>query len=91
VVGYTVNEHPWLPGFEPPYVIAEVALDECAEVRLTTNIVDCPPEDVHHGQRVCVRFVNVDVVWIPLVEPTGGTDERDLVGPPVSLSRPGGR
>ncbi|UGU19973.1 thiolase C-terminal domain-containing protein [Mycobacterium avium] len=84
VVGYTVNEHPWLPGFEPPYVIAVVALDECAEVRLTTNIVGCSPEEVHVGQRVSVRFDNIDDVWIPLFEPTGGTDERDLLGPPAS-------
>ncbi|EUA26659.1 hypothetical protein I548_4762 [Mycobacterium intracellulare] len=83
-MGYTVNAHPWLPGFEPPYVIAVVALDECAEVRLTTNIVGCSPEDVHVGQRVSVRFENVDDVWIPLFEPTGGTDERDLLGPPAS-------
>ena len=84
VVGYTVNEHPWLPGFEPPYVIAVVALDECAEVRLTTNIVGCSPEEVHVGQRVSVRFDNIDDVWFPLFEPTDGTDERDLLGPPAS-------
>ncbi|BBZ70971.1 hypothetical protein MPRS_20640 [Mycobacterium paraseoulense] len=84
MVGYTLNEHPWLPGFPLPYVIAVVALDECAEVRLTTNIVGCRPGEVHVGQRVTVRFENVDDVWIPLFEPTGGTDDRDLVGPPLS-------
>ena len=84
VVGYTVNEHQWLPGFEPPYAIAVVALDECADVRLTTNIVGCAPGDVHVGQRVAVHFENVDDVWIPLFEPAGVTDERDLVGPPAS-------
>src|SRR4029450_10363807 len=26
VVGFTVNHHPWLPGLDPPYVIANVAL-----------------------------------------------------------------
>ena len=26
VVGCTVNAHPWLPGFDPPYVVAVVAL-----------------------------------------------------------------
>ncbi|MEE3754817.1 thiolase C-terminal domain-containing protein [Mycobacterium intracellulare] len=84
VVGYTVNEHPWLPGFEPPYVVAVVALDECAEVRLTTNIVGCSPEEVHVGQCVSVRFENIDDVWVPLFEPTGATDERDLLGPPTT-------
>ena len=51
VVGFTVNHHQWLPGFEPPYVIANVALDEDPSVRLTTNIVGCEPDDVHIGQR----------------------------------------
>lgn len=84
VVGYTVNEHRWLPGFEPPYVVAVVALDECAEVRLTTNIVGCSPEEVHVGQRVSVRFEDIDDVWFPLFEATGATDERDLLGPPTA-------
>ena len=43
--GVTVNVQPWLPGFdlEPPYVIANVALEEDADVRLTTNIVGYEP------------------------------------------------
>src|SRR4051794_15884076 len=56
VVGFTVNAHQWLPGFEPPYVIAVVALEEDASVRLTTNIVGCRPAEVHIGQQVEVRF-----------------------------------
>src|SRR5689334_20687651 len=72
VVGYTVNEHSWLPGFAPPYAIAVIALDESVDVRLTTNIVGCSPDEVHIGQRVAVRFENVEDVWIPLFEPTGG-------------------
>ncbi|HEY6426215.1 MAG TPA: zinc ribbon domain-containing protein, partial [Acidimicrobiales bacterium] len=38
VVGFTVNEHRWLPDLDPPYVIANVALAEDAGVHLTTNI-----------------------------------------------------
>src|SRR5688500_10567657 len=37
VIGFTVNSQQWLPGFDPPYVIANVALAEDADVRLTTN------------------------------------------------------
>ena len=48
VVGFTVNQHQWLPGFEPPYVIANVALAEDPTVHLTTNIVGCEPDDVAH-------------------------------------------
>src|SRR5687768_7857214 len=69
VIGSTVNHHRWLPGFDPPYVIALVAIDESADVRLTTNIVGCDPDDVHIGMRVRVTFEQVDDVWLPLFEP----------------------
>ena len=94
VVGYTVNAHQWLPGFEPPYVVAVVALDEDPDVRLTTNVVGCEPDDVHVGQQVQVRFEAADDVWIPLFEPTGATvadplDEpaRPVPSAPVSGER----
>ena len=83
VVGYTVNAHPWLPGFDPPYVIANVALAEDASVHLTTNIVGCDPDDVRIGQEVSVRFEHQDDVWLPLFEPTGATDPVDRVPEPV--------
>jgi acetyl-CoA acetyltransferase/uncharacterized OB-fold protein len=82
VVGFTVNQHQWSPAFEPPYAIANVALDEDPSVRLTTNIVGCDPFDVHVGQRVVVRFEQHDDVWLPLFEPTGETDPDDRVGAP---------
>ena len=83
IVGFTVNAHQWLPGFDPPYVIANVALAEDAGVRLTTNIIGCDPADVHIGQEVAVRFEHHDDVWLPLFAPTGTTDSSDRVGPPV--------
>jgi len=82
VVGFTVNQQQWLPGFEPPYVIANVALVEDHSVHLTTNIVGCDPEAVHIGQEVAVRFEQHEDVWLPLFEPTGGTNDADLVGEP---------
>ena len=81
VIGYTVNQHQWLPGFEPPYVIANVALLEDAAVRLTTNIVHCEPEDVHIGQEVSVLFEATGDTWLPLFEPTGRTSTEDRIGP----------
>jgi acetyl-CoA acetyltransferase/uncharacterized OB-fold protein len=95
VVGFTVNRHQWLPGFEPPYVVANVALAEDASVHLTTNVVGCDVEDVHIGQEVEVRFEQHEDVWLPLFSPTGGTDPVDRVGepqlpaprPPVSPDR----
>ncbi len=96
VVGYTVNQHQWLPGFEPPYVVANVALAEDPGVHLTTNIVGCPPDEVRIGQEVEVRFEPHEDVWLPLFEPTGEqTDGIALVPeptrptprPPVSRDR----
>jgi acetyl-CoA acetyltransferase/uncharacterized OB-fold protein len=82
VVGFTVNSQPWLPGFDPPYVVAVVALAEDDSVRITTNIVGCDPDDVRIGQEVAVRFEQHEDVWLPLFEPTGEFDPRDLVGEP---------
>jgi uncharacterized OB-fold protein len=69
VAGFTVNHHQWLPGFEPPYVIAIVEIEEDADVRLTTNIVGCPVDAVHVDQPVRVVFEQHEDVWIPLFEP----------------------
>src|ERR1700737_2097389 len=57
VIGYTVNSHQWLPRLAPPYVVANVALEEDASVRLTTNIAGCAADDVHIGQEVSVVFL----------------------------------
>ena len=90
IVGFTVNQHRWLPDFDPPYVIAVVALAEDPRVRLTTNIVGCDPQEVRIGQEVTVRFEHQDDVWLPLFEPTGTIDPVDRVGEPVRPRR-GGR
>jgi acetyl-CoA acetyltransferase/uncharacterized OB-fold protein len=82
VVGFTINQHQWLPGFEPPYVVANVALAEDPHVHLTTNVVGCEPDEVHIGQDVLVRFEQHEDVWIPLFEPTGEPDGPDRVDEP---------
>jgi acetyl-CoA acetyltransferase/uncharacterized OB-fold protein len=85
VVGFTVNQHQWLPDMEPPYAIAVVALAEDPDVRLTTNIVGCDPDAVHIGQQVAVRFERYDDVWLPMFEPTGNADEPDPIAAPQRL------
>jgi acetyl-CoA acetyltransferase/uncharacterized OB-fold protein len=86
VAGFTVNSQQWLPNFvPPPYVIAAVALEEDPTVRLTTNIVECDPEDVHIGQQVAVRFEQQDDVWVPLFAPTGEPDGPNPVEPPKAF------
>jgi len=69
VASYTINVQPWIPGFDPPYVIAIVEMEEEPAVRLTTNIVGCAPDDVHIGMPVQVMFEQYDDVWLPLFQP----------------------
>lgn len=88
VAGFTVNAHRWHPDFEPPYVIANVALAEDPSVHLTTNIVGCDPGDVHLGQEVAVRFEQHDDVWLPLFEPTGTTGPNPVPEPARPAPRP---
>ena len=66
---YTVNHQPWIPGFDPPYLIAIVELEEQAGLRLTTNLVGCAPDAVRIGMPVRVVFEQHDDVFIPLFEP----------------------
>ena len=69
VATFTVNHQPWIPGYDPPYVIALIEIDEQPSVRLMTNVVGCPPDDVRIGMRVQVTFEHHDDVWLPLFEP----------------------
>ena len=68
---FTVNHHPWIPGFDPPYVVAIVTIAEQDDVRLTTNIVNCEPADVTIGMPVRVVFEQREDLWLPLFEPDG--------------------
>jgi uncharacterized OB-fold protein len=69
IVSYTVNHQPWIPGFDPPYVVAIVEIEEQEGVRLFTNVVDCAVDDVEIGMPVEVRFEHHEDVWIPLFSP----------------------
>ena len=72
VTTFTVNVHPWFgEAFPPPYVVAIVELEEQADVRLTTQIVDCPVEDVQIGMAVEVDFDHHEDVWVPVFRPAG--------------------
>jgi uncharacterized OB-fold protein len=69
---FTVNHQPWYPNLDPPYVVAIVTIEEQDDVRLTTNIVNCAPEDVSIGMPVQVTFDQYDNVWLPMFEPASG-------------------
>jgi uncharacterized OB-fold protein len=59
VYSYTVARRPTARAFEPdvPYVIAIVELAEGPH--LTTNVIDCWPDDVRVGMAVEVAFDDV--------------------------------
>ena len=63
---YTVSHTP-LPGFDPPFAIVLVELEEQKGLRLVTNLVDVEPGDVEIGAPVEVVFHRVsDDVTLPL-------------------------
>ena len=66
VYSYTINRQAWFPGLEVPFVIAMVELDEQPGLRLMTNIVDCPTEEVEIGMPVEVAFVERGEAFIPV-------------------------
>ncbi len=69
VLTYTINHHPWVPGVPLPYAIAIVEIVEQQGLRLMTNIVDCPLDEIEIGMPVRVRFEQYDDVYLPLFAP----------------------
>lgn len=69
VFTFTVNEQQFNPDVATPYVIAIVELDEQADLRLPTDLVNCEPEAVGIGMRVQVIFEQHDDAFVPLFEP----------------------
>jgi uncharacterized OB-fold protein len=70
VYSFTVNRYQWTRALEPPYVIAEVELDEQPGLRLLTSIVG--GADVTTGMPVRVRFEPADGApdaWVPVFAP----------------------
>jgi uncharacterized OB-fold protein len=57
VHSFVVHHHPPVPGFEPPFVVALVELDE--GTRLVANLDGVAPEAVVVGLPVAVEFVRV--------------------------------
>jgi acetyl-CoA acetyltransferase/uncharacterized OB-fold protein len=91
VAAFTVNRQQWLPGFEPPYVIAVVALEEDPTVRLTTNL-PVTAEDVESGavgigSEVEVYFEHHGEVALPLFAPTGRTLDNPVAATELPTPR----
>ena len=58
VYTWVVVHHAPNPGFqdETPYVVAWIELDEQPGLRILSNVIGCPPEQVQAGMRVRVEF-----------------------------------
>lgn len=70
VFTYCVMHLPLVAGFEPPYVVADVELEEQQGLRIITNILNCPIEDVHIGMPVTMTFEDREVgIALPQFEP----------------------
>jgi len=74
VATFSVNHQPWMPGPELPYIVAIVEIVEQPSLRLTTNLVNCAPDDAHVGMPVHVTFEHhpdpEGDVYLPLFAPT---------------------
>ena len=69
VDSYTVVQRPWIPGYDPPYVVARVVLAEQPDLHLLTNVVDCDPHAVTTGMHVEVTFEQRGDVFVPMFRP----------------------
>jgi uncharacterized OB-fold protein len=58
VYSHVTFHHPLSAGFSEPYNVSVIALDE--GVRLVSQVIGAPPEEVAIGQRVKVAFTEVE-------------------------------
>lgn len=62
IYSFIVDYRLMVPGFDEPYVVAQVVPIEAQDdtVRITTNIRDCPTDEVSIGMPVQVTFEPLD-------------------------------
>ena len=66
VYTYTINRRQWVPGLEVPFVLAVIALDEQEDLRLVSNVVGCPADEVAIGMPVEVEFIERGQAFVPV-------------------------
>jgi hypothetical protein len=71
VYTFTVVQHLFHPGFadDMPYNLALVELEEQPGLRMLTNIVDCPTEELAVGMPVEVTFEDREEHTVPQFRP----------------------
>lgn len=73
--GFTENHRFALPGLTPPYIVAEVALEEDPRVKLTTSVVGTDASELVLGMQMEVLFEHHDDVWLPVFRPAENQTE----------------
>jgi uncharacterized protein len=56
IFSYCVMHLPLVAGFTPPYIVADIELQEQPGLRITTNILNCTTKAVRIGMEVTVIF-----------------------------------
>jgi uncharacterized OB-fold protein len=69
VHSFTVNRYRWVPGLEPPYVVASIELVEQPGLRIMSNVIECAFDDLRCGLEVEVVFAKHGTVFLPLFRP----------------------
>lgn len=77
---FAINRYQWTPALTPPYVMAEVELEEQQGLLIMTNIIGCAPEEVHVDMPVCVFFEQTGEAFIPLFRPRSVLASQQLQG-----------
>ncbi|MHB8511622.1 MAG: bifunctional MaoC family dehydratase N-terminal/OB-fold nucleic acid binding domain-containing protein [Actinomycetota bacterium] len=69
VFSFVVHHHPPVPGFEIPYVVALIELEE--GTRIVSNVIDVEPGAMQIGMNVEVAFHNSGDVVLPVFKKAG--------------------
>jgi uncharacterized OB-fold protein len=59
VCSWTVMRQAFVPGFEPPFVLVDVQLDDAPSVRMIGRLLDGVAAEIHIGDVVDVAFEDV--------------------------------
>ncbi|WP_305883839.1 OB-fold domain-containing protein [Actinoallomurus soli] len=83
---YVVHHHPPVPGFDPPFVVALVDLEE--GVRMVGDLLDCPPDRVRIGMPVELVFQKIDDdLTLPQWRPSGSAPQPGTREPAAPEAR----
>ncbi len=71
IYSFTIVHHLFHPAFadEVPYSLAIIELDEQPGLRLLTNIIDCPNDELSVGMAVEVTFQDQEGATLPQFKP----------------------